>query len=318
MDDQAWVEYFRYTDLLSLLSNVALILFARFVMGFKPRRVLMGITGSILCIAFILSGFFPDWFGGISILIVIPLFILIYVSFRKLKIRYLLFVNIFTQTISLLVCSLIGNSLYSLPVYVEPLSQVVVMAIFCVLFLSKFRYALRDLLLATPRWAINSCSIVCLVIFSINTIFLSTSILGLTVHHYAYIDEFIAVFQSVQSVDIENLPKVVVDAYNIIQLWPLVIVSILILEFVLIFAFLVYVFTVRAKNNLKLQNENFEKQIAAQAEHYRELAAANAEVRRFKHDFKNVRFAIEQLLSDGKKQEALTDRILHREASSVN
>lgn len=75
-------------------------------------------------------------------------------------------------------------------------------------------------------------------------------------------------------------------------------------EFMLLASFLVFMIVSRTKSVLKVQNDNFEQQIAAQSEHYRELAAANAEVRRFKHDFKNLRFAIEQLLSDGKKSEA--------------
>ena len=62
---------------------------------------------------------------------------------------------------------------------------------------------------------------------------------------------------------------------------------------------------ISSNSRLKKQNADFEKQIEAQAEHYRHLAEANAEVRRFRHDFKNLRFALVKLLSEGKKTEAL-------------
>ena len=50
---------------------------------------------------------------------------------------------------------------------------------------------------------------------------------------------------------------------------------------------------------------NYEAQIQAQATHYQTLAASNFEIRRFRHDYKNTRIAIEQLLSDGQTEQAL-------------
>lgn len=59
-------------------------------------------------------------------------------------------------------------------------------------------------------------------------------------------------------------------------------------------------------SRLKALTENYEQQIYAQAEHYKNLAAANLELRRFKHDFQNTRIAIEKLLADGDHAQALT------------
>lgn len=60
-----------------------------------------------------------------------------------------------------------------------------------------------------------------------------------------------------------------------------------------------------SNTRLKQLTENYEKQINIQSEHYKKLAAANVDVRRFKHDFKNMSIAIEKLLSDGNTEEAL-------------
>lgn len=60
-----------------------------------------------------------------------------------------------------------------------------------------------------------------------------------------------------------------------------------------------------SNNQLKILTANYEHQIEVQAKYYKELAAANYDSRRFRHDYKNMQIAIEKLLADGKNQEAL-------------
>ena len=60
-----------------------------------------------------------------------------------------------------------------------------------------------------------------------------------------------------------------------------------------------------SNTRLKTLTADYEQQIHAQAEHYKNLAEANYEVRRFRHDFKNIRIAIENLLERGEYDEAL-------------
>jgi hypothetical protein len=50
---------------------------------------------------------------------------------------------------------------------------------------------------------------------------------------------------------------------------------------------------------LKSQNERFQKDIEAQAKHYSDLAKANYELRRFKHDFGNMKIGLSQSLKEG-------------------
>ena len=60
-----------------------------------------------------------------------------------------------------------------------------------------------------------------------------------------------------------------------------------------------------SNNKLKQLTANYEQQIVAQAEHYRQLAESNYELRRFKHDFKNMSIAIEKMLDSEEHKDAL-------------
>ena len=67
--------------------------------------------------------------------------------------------------------------------------------------------------------------------------------------------------------------------------------------------FLVYVMV--TNSHLKQLTANYEQQINAQAKHYELLAKSTYELRRFKHDFKNMSIAIEHLLQKEGHSESL-------------
>lgn len=69
--------------------------------------------------------------------------------------------------------------------------------------------------------------------------------------------------------------------------------------------FPVLIITVLTNTYLKKQNESFESELKAQAEHYVALAESNKELRRFKHDFKNLRIGITKALTSGDCEIAL-------------
>lgn len=60
-----------------------------------------------------------------------------------------------------------------------------------------------------------------------------------------------------------------------------------------------------SNNQLKQLTQNYEQQIHAQTMHYKLLAESTYELRRFKHDFKNMSIAIEKLLNNEKSSQAL-------------
>ncbi len=69
--------------------------------------------------------------------------------------------------------------------------------------------------------------------------------------------------------------------------------------------FPILIITVLTNTYLKKQNESFERELEAQASHYIALAESNKELRRFKHDFKNLRIGITKALTSGDSEIAL-------------
>ena len=67
---------------------------------------------------------------------------------------------------------------------------------------------------------------------------------------------------------------------------------------------------------IKNQTENYEKQINAQSEHYALLSESNFELRRFRHDYKNMCIGLSKLISEGKNTEAL--EILEKQNLNIN
>ena len=67
----------------------------------------------------------------------------------------------------------------------------------------------------------------------------------------------------------------------------------------------VLLITVLTNSHLKKQNEIFERELEAQANHYSALAKSNYELRRFRHDFSNIRIGITKSLNENDPQTAL-------------
>lgn len=74
--------------------------------------------------------------------------------------------------------------------------------------------------------------------------------------------------------------------------------------FAFIFSPIIIIIAV-SNSYLKSQNERFQKDIEAQAKHYSDLAKANYELRRFKHDFGNMKIGLSKALNDGDCEGAL-------------
>ena len=81
--------------------------------------------------------------------------------------------------------------------------------------------------------------------------------------------------------------------WNTVVRWSSVILSV-------IFLTILPMCIVISINNsyLKSQNEQFQRDIEAQAKHYSDLAKANYELRRFKHDFGNMKIGLSQYLKE--------------------
>ena len=52
---------------------------------------------------------------------------------------------------------------------------------------------------------------------------------------------------------------------------------------------------------IKNKAENYKKFITAQYDYYRQLSDSYLEIRRFRHDYKNMQIGLKKLLSDNRK-----------------
>ena len=76
-------------------------------------------------------------------------------------------------------------------------------------------------------------------------------------------------------------------------------IGLVLLSLTVSFTFPLIIIIVLSNSYLKSQNEAFQKDIEAQAKHYSDLAKANYELRRFKHDFGNMKIGLSQYLKEG-------------------
>lgn len=67
----------------------------------------------------------------------------------------------------------------------------------------------------------------------------------------------------------------------------------------------ILIFNAISNTYLKKLTQSYEEQIKIQAEHYAALSKANFELRRFRHDFKNISLGVKELIAEGKQTEAL-------------
>lgn len=286
----------------SAASYVTIMLFARFVLGSEPKKIpllimvfltLIPVANLLFPIPFI--AYLVDYYDLLMLCC-------IWLSFPQIKLRYLFAVFAFISCSISVVSYFAVNTFLSIPAFAELIINLICLLIWNCIFLSKLRHKIREVLYATPTGVLISCTVILLVMVLMNN-FLSRG-------GSAYQIKQIAIdmgFEETASMYGAFTPEELEYAYNFFDQLYLHANDfyVLILQLVLCTALPLYMIFFRTNHQLKAQNANFEQQIQAQAEHYRNLAEANAEVRRFKHDFKNVRFAIEQLLSEGRKQEAL-------------
>ena len=89
--------------------------------------------------------------------------------------------------------------------------------------------------------------------------------------------------------------------------WSIVVrISLIFFSLFVCTTFPILIITVLTNTYLKKQNENFERELEAQANHYVAIAESNKELHRFKHDFKNLRIGITKALESGDSGMALS------------
>lgn len=197
-------------------------------------------------------------------------FLFLKVSFYKLNIWRLVLVYIYIYCFYLIVSSVISALIPHNQMYVD-FAATSVYAFACILICgTKVKNGVRQILEWTPKYVL----VISAILLFVATI---TSVLISGFQQFAFPEvwnKFVQVFVSF-------------------------------LLFV-ICAVVPVIFMIAISNTrLKSLTADYEQQIRAQAAHYKELARANYETRRFRHDFHNMRIALEELYAQGQYEKAM-------------
>lgn len=255
----------------SVLYYICLLLIARYILDCKPRVwVLCGSFLVFLPLALFTTLEDQTLYSIAYITIQILQFFLIKLSFQRVKIRYLVISYV---TLYCLNVMLISIAVAIVPAYYLFLDYLIngVTSLSCALLcFSKIRHTVRQIIEWTPKYIRIICG---LLLISAMLISLFTSGTGLYQNH------------------------------EILSRATQIIVSILLLAICIVLPVIILISV--SNSQLRSLTANYEQQIHIQAEHYQNLAAANYEVRRFRHDFRNMSIAIRKLLADGEQDAAL-------------
>lgn len=163
---------FWYSFVVGLLDLTLLFLFSRFVLGCKPRKVLLAIIvflhGVCLCLYYM-------GFNDLIALIVATYYlsmILMYFAFPQAKFRFqaaFYFLLGTFSTATTLLFSTFGLLNGPSGGLTTPIA-IPITIILGTLFVSKLRHRIREIVVATPRWALIYASIVFCVLQGMNSI----------------------------------------------------------------------------------------------------------------------------------------------------
>lgn len=200
--------------------------------------------------------------------------VFLYVTSKKIKFISLVYSIVFLFCFSAVFDFLIMAA-FSIPDKLQLIVEIaihILISVFCfVLCYTKISYKIKNIVFWTPKNV--KCIILMLCIFCMLSMALITNI-----NDYLVDD-------SVASFALKTIATLII--------------------FVLI-TFPLMILNATTNTYLKKLTNDYEKQIKAQAEHYSVLAKADFELRRFRHDFKNISLGITTLINENKQIEALS------------
>ena len=255
----------------SFLYYCCLLLVTYYIICSTPRKgILFG--SFLLFIPFAVTAVLGDRniFIPTYLVFVVSQFLLIRMSFRTVKLRYPIFTYILLYCVNMILTSPVAAIVPQHYLLVDFIINTLTATACGFICTTKKRYAIRRILEWTPKYILHIS-----VLLLISAAAVSALISGFNHSNYP----------------------------EIVQQWIQVITSLLLMAICVVVP-IIFIISI-SNTRLKTLTAEYEQQIHAQAEHYKNLAAANYEVRRFRHDFKNMRIAIEKLLTDGQYEQAL-------------
>lgn len=255
----------------SLLHFTCLFLFSYFVLNKKPVKgwtiASTGVFTGLTVLAFVGR---PELFWAFYWILVMLLFMLLKRTFKDVRISALLHIYVVLWLINLLLSALVALIVPCSYSAVDCIVNTAIAVLFAVVCVTRFRYKIRQIIDLTPKYVFGIS--VAMLLFAAATSGLITSFLE---------TDFPEAWTQFVQIAISFLLLVICTVIPVI--------------------FMISISNTR----LKAATQEYEQQIQIQADYYKELAKANYETRRFRHDFKNMHIALEQLLKEGKCKEAL-------------
>ena len=255
----------------SVLYYICLLLITRYILGYTLRAwVLYGSFLVFLPPALITALDDHTLFSVSYVSVQVLQFLLIKLAFKKVKIRQLLFSYILLYCLNMM---LVSVAVAIAPVHhllFDYLISAVISVLCALLCFSKIRHTVRQVIEWTPKYIRMICGLL-LVPTTVISVFTSGTEL----------------YQN----------------HGMLSHATQIVISVLMLGICIVLPVIILISV--SNSQLRSLTANYEQQIHTQAEHYQNLAAANYEARRFRHDFKNISIAIEKLLADGMHEHAL-------------
>lgn len=256
----------------SLLYYCYLLLIARYILNYTPRKHIF-VFSVIAFIPFVFPFCFTNdtMLALCNLVFIILQFFALRASFFKIKTRLIVFAYIFLYCVNALLTSIVTAFIPWQSFYVDIVINTITVSLCAFLCLTKIRHQIHRIICWTPPKIL-------------------------------FVSAFLLILATLTSVTITSF-----QFSQFPEFWNkwLPIFSSLLLMAICIIVPIIFIISI-SNTQLKTLTADYEQQIHAQAEHYKNLAQANYEVRRFRHDFKNIRIAIENLLERGEYHQALT------------
>ena len=265
----------------AMLYYCCLVFIAIFVFRYPPRKKQIIITISFYAVLIALGLLNKVTITApIIVALMVLQFIFLKISFIKLNLNGFIISYVILNCFNIVISTAIAG-LFQCPYqYLDVIVTSLFMGACALLCVTRIRVEIQQILTWTPKYVLIICLILLFAAAGISTI--------------------------VSTGQYSPFPEVL---YQFIQ--------ILLPFLLLIICAVVPMIFVIAISNTKLKSltSDYEQQIRAQAAHYKELADANHETRRFRHDFANMRIAVEQLCSVGEYDKAM--EVLRRQGEQL-
>lgn len=258
-----------------------LLIIIRFIFCCRPKRRIWLLALILYIVGLIVFLVKSSFSVPVYLVFMILQVVLIKYSFHNIKTRYILLLYTLLYSLNVLLANPFFAVIPQNAVYIDVIVNSLTAILCGVVCISKIRNYTRQIIEQTPRYILTISFVL---IFT--AMFTSSFVAG---EQYSRFQE---------------------EWHGLMQVATLLLM--------LVICAIMPIIIVISVNNTRLKTvtADYEQQIRAQAEHYKTMADANYEMRRFRHDFGNMRVAIEHMLAHGEYDAAI--QTLHRCGSVFN